>query len=68
MLDREAIAIFLIQDFEADFLWKFSLKILNSGIILKTFTHSQNFCQSKSIGSCELDESLLNHCVISSLS
>ena len=25
--------------FEADFLWKVSLKILNSGIILKTFTH-----------------------------
>ena len=29
----------LIQHFEADFLWKVSLKILNSGIILKTFTH-----------------------------
>ena len=29
----------LIQDFEADFLWKVNLKILNSGIILKTFTH-----------------------------
>ena len=28
-----------IQDFEADFLWKLSLKILNSGIILKNFTH-----------------------------
>ena len=28
-----------IQHFEADFLWKVSLKILNSGIILKTFTH-----------------------------
>ena len=27
-----------IQDFEADFLWKVSLKILNSGMILKTFT------------------------------
>ena len=27
--------ISLIQDFEADFLWKVSLKILNSGIILK---------------------------------
>ena len=25
--------------FEADFLWKVSLKILNSGLILKTFTH-----------------------------
>ena len=31
--------ISLIQDFEADFLWKDSLKILNPGIILKTFTH-----------------------------
>ena len=26
---------------EADFLWKVSLKILNSGIIMKTFTHGQ---------------------------
>ena len=31
--------ILQIQHFEADFLWKVSLKILNSGIILKTFTH-----------------------------
>ena len=31
--------ISLIQHFEADFLWKVSLKILNSGIILKTSTH-----------------------------
>ena len=30
----------VIQHFEADFLWKFSLKILNSGIILKTLTHA----------------------------
>ena len=30
--------ISLIQDFEADFLWKVSLKILNWGIILKSFT------------------------------
>ena len=29
----------LFQHFKADFLWKVSLKILNSGIILKTFTH-----------------------------
>ena len=29
----------LIQHFEADFLWKVSLKILNSGLILKTYTH-----------------------------
>ena len=35
----EAIMVSLIQHFEADFLWKVSLKILNSGIILKTFTH-----------------------------
>ena len=34
-----AIMISLIQDYEADFLWKVSLKILNSGIVLKTFTH-----------------------------
>ena len=34
-----AIIISLIQDYEADFLWKVSLKILNSGIIMKTFTH-----------------------------
>ena len=31
--------ICLIQHFEADFLWKVSLKILNSGLILKIFTH-----------------------------
>ena len=37
---REVIKISLIQDFEADFLWKVSLKILNSRIILKTFTHA----------------------------
>ena len=29
----------LIQHFKADFLWKVSLKVLNSAIILKTFTH-----------------------------
>ena len=33
------LIISLIQHFETDFLWKVSLKILNSGIILKTFTH-----------------------------
>ena len=32
-----------IQHFEADFLWKVSLKILNSGIILKTFIHAVIF-------------------------
>ena len=31
--------ISLMQHFEDDFLWKVILKILNSGIILKTFTH-----------------------------
>ena len=34
--------ISLIQHFEADFLWKVSLKILNSGIILETLTHVLN--------------------------
>ena len=38
-LIKEAIIISLIQHFEADFLWKVSLKILNSGLILKAFTH-----------------------------
>ena len=37
---REAIKICLIQHFEADFLWKVSLKVLNSGLILNTFTHA----------------------------
>ena len=32
--------ISLIQDFEADFLRKIGLKILNSGMIMKTFTHA----------------------------
>ena len=36
---REAIIIWIIQNFEADFLWKVSLEILNTGIILKTCTH-----------------------------
>ena len=35
----QAIIICLIQHFEADFPKKVSLKILNSGIILKIFTH-----------------------------
>ena len=38
-LNRLKIKIAQIQHFEADFLWKVSLKILNSGIILKTLTH-----------------------------
>ena len=38
--------ISLIQHFEADFPQKVSLKILNSGIILKTFTHGDLYeCQ-----------------------
>ena len=41
--------ISLIQHLEADFLWKVSLKILNSGIILKTFTHVHNKCRYKII-------------------
>ena len=32
-----------IQHFEADFLWKVSLKILNSGLILKMFPHAYRF-------------------------
>ena len=39
-LIKEATIIFQIQHFEADFLWKVSLKILNSGLILKTFPHA----------------------------
>ena len=38
-LTKEATEISLIQHFEADFLWKVSLKILNSGLILQTFTN-----------------------------
>ena len=37
---REATTISLIQHFEANFLWKVSLKHLTSGLILKTFTHA----------------------------
>ena len=36
---REVVIIHLIQHFEANFLWKVGFKILNSGLILKTFTH-----------------------------
>ena len=38
-LNQKAIVTDLIQHFEADFHWKVSLKIMNSGIILKTFVH-----------------------------
>ena len=53
--------ISLIQHFEADFLWKVSLKILNSGIILKTFTH-ENGLHNFGRGHCEerLREIILN--------
>ena len=37
---REAITICLIQYFESDFRSKVRLKILSSGIILKTVTHA----------------------------
>ena len=37
--------ISIIQHFEANFLWKVSLKILNSGIILKSFTHEVIFAR-----------------------
>ena len=40
---REAIIICLIQYFEADFLWKVNLKILNSVIILK-ISPMYSFC------------------------
>ena len=47
-INNEAIitCVCLIQSFEADFLWKVSLKMLNSGIILKTFTHVGQVVQS----------------------
>ena len=38
-IDQITIKVSLIQHFEADFLWKVSLKILNSGLKLKTITH-----------------------------
>ena len=41
-----AIKICLIQHFEADFLWKVSLKILNSGLILKTLFKSPTVIES----------------------
>ena len=39
-----ATIISLIQHLEADFLWNVSLKILKSGLILKTFTHVLKVC------------------------
>ena len=38
--------ISLIQHFEADYLWKVSLKIQNSGLILKIFTHEVHVAES----------------------
>ena len=40
-LVKEPIIVSRIQHFEADFLWKVSLKILNSRLILKTFTRER---------------------------
>ena len=51
----EAIIIYLTEHFEHDFLWKVSLKILNSGSILKTFTHAFSIKNSAHFG---LSESL----------
>ena len=41
---KEANIISLIQHFKADFLLKVSLKILNSGLILKTFNNGAISC------------------------
>ena len=38
-VNREAILTWQIQYFKADFPWKVSQKILNLGIILKTFNN-----------------------------
>ena len=51
----------LIQHFEADFLWKVSLKILNSGIILKTFTHEDTDSVYWSVSSLHVTESKFSH-------
>ena len=60
---REAIIIGLILHFKADFPWKVSLKILNSGIILKTFTHGVRELDFGLKG-C-LFETHSRHCVLS---
>ena len=41
-INQKLYKICLILYFEADFLWKVGLKILNSAIILKTLTHGSN--------------------------
>ena len=62
---RESIKICLIQHFEADFLWKARFKILNSGIILKTFTHAYYRCRpSGNSNTCSV---LLLLCLFNSL-
>ena len=53
---KEATIICQIQHFEADFLWKVSLKILNSGIILKTFTNGLNNNQNDECASKDTDQ------------
>ena len=40
IINKKIIIISLIQHFEADFLWKVSLKILNLGLIMKKSTHA----------------------------
>ena len=47
-----------IQYFEADFLLKVSLKILNSGIIMKTFTHVYDKMHSVLTVSCSFNNLL----------
>ena len=42
--------ISLIQNFEDDFQWKVILKIMNSGTMLKTFTHD-NVCKKYNMDS-----------------
>ena len=65
ILIGEPIVIFLIQHFEADFLWKVSRKILNSGITLKTFTYAMWLWVTKRLRSFVWFDSL---CPISNLS
>ena len=43
-----------IQHFEADFLWKVSLKILHSGIILETLIHVESPFDNASTNILEL--------------
>ena len=54
-LKLNQISYYYLQNsaFEADFLWKVSLKILSSGIILKTFTHVGLNATKPVLGVCE---------------